>query len=159
MADRRGFSMTEMILVVSILGILVSIAISQFGNLNESSKLVVAAEKAEMLNRALEAYGAVVPDVARYYPAARSDTNDELAVLLTLQFRHSVNPTIGAPYIDPRYRPDSSSDAQTYRIQWTGTMFKMLKRGEAGTGLLEPFDGTDMKTPFPFTDSFHPLGR
>ena len=155
----RGFSMFEMIWVVSLLGILAALALAQYGTMSEGSKLSVATEKLERLNQGLIGYGTVVSDAAAYYPAPRADGGDENFVLLSLQFRHSTNPTVGAPYVDARYRPDTSSDSTEYRYQWSGTMFKLLVPGQSGTGLLEPFDGSDMKAPFPFTDNFRPLGR
>lgn len=152
--------MTEMILVISLLGILATLALSQFSGATQSSKMVVAREKLESLNQGLIAYNTVVREAYKIESfAARTDTGDENTVLLALEFRHSTNPSPGAPYLDPRYRPDTSSSSEEYRIQWSGTMFKLLTPGQSGSGLLVAFDGSDMKTPFPFTDSFRPLGR
>lgn len=152
--------MTEMILVISIMGILASLALSQFTGTTQASKQSAAKEKLERLNQALIAYNSVVREAYKIDSiSARSDSSDESLVLLALEFRHSTSPTIGAPYVDPRYRPDTSSNSEDYRIQWSGTMFKLLTPGQSGTGLLVAFDGSDMKTPFPFTDSFRPLGR
>ena len=152
-----GYSLTEMIWVVALIAILAGIAISQFVGITDGSKLAIAKEKVEMLNRALHDYVSIKSRVD--YPTPRTDSGDENMVLLTLQFRHSTNPTAGAPYVSPRYRPTSSSSSDDYRIQWTGSMFKLLAPGATGTGLLVAFDGSDLGTPFPFTDNFRPLGR
>ncbi len=151
--------MVEMIYVVTLLGILAGIAIVNYGKTGDLSKLAVANEKLELLNQGLVAYTAINPRAVDAYPSATTGDGDEKLVLLSLEFRQSVSPTVGAPYVDPRYRPDSSSDSTKYRYQWSGTMFKLLVPGQSGTGLLEPFDGSDMKEPYPFTDSFRPLGR
>jgi prepilin-type N-terminal cleavage/methylation domain-containing protein len=139
-----GFSLTEMIVVISVIGALAGIAFQSFGDLNESTKEVVAREKVEMLNHAVDAFNQCRKQLTET-PLATA--GDELLILAYLHWRDPVNPDPGSPFVDGRYQPTSSSDTSEYRIQWTGNFtFQMLPKGTPGTGLLVPFDGSDMKS-------------
>lgn len=155
----RGFSMTEMVVTISVLGVLAGIAISHVGDALSSSKLVVATEKMEMLNRGLHAYASAVKSLTNGDMAVRADANDEIQVLLTLEYRDPANPVPGSPFVDEHYRPKTSSNADEYRLQWAGGLFRLLKPGQSGAGLQVPFDGSDLGTPFKYPPNFHSLGR
>lgn len=154
-----GYSLSELILVISGLGVLAGVAISQFSGLNSSAQRAGAFEKMEMLNHALEAYATSVAEISSAQVPVRTDGADEQIVLLYLQFRDPSRPTVGAPYLETRYRPPTSSNSSDYRLQWAGGMFRLLEPGQSGTGLKVPFDGTDMGTPYAYPPNFRPLGR
>ncbi len=139
-----GFSLTEMIVVLAVLGIIAGIAIGTFGNLNESAKEAVARERVEMLNHAIHAFAQSRRQMAE---TPLTNQGDELQVLGYLQYRDAAKPYPGTPYVDQHYRPTASGSTADYRIQWTSNfVYKLLKPGDTGIGLKIPFDGTDMST-------------
>jgi prepilin-type N-terminal cleavage/methylation domain-containing protein len=155
----RGFSVTELIVVISIMGVLASIAVSSFNQFLSGSKDALAAERQEMFNQALHRFAQ--QNYEMLFGVMETSTADELAVLRTLQYR---NPDIdrakiGSPYMDPRYNPVPSSSTAQYRMRWTGRMYELLKPGRTGTGLLMDFEGTDFTTPFAFPPNFDMAGR
>jgi prepilin-type N-terminal cleavage/methylation domain-containing protein len=155
----RGFSMTELTIVISILGVLATITITSFNHLLSGSKDAVASERLEMLNRALHTFCQQNKEIV--YTRNDSAGNDETYILRTLQFR---NPDpdraqTGSPFFDPRYNPIVSSATSDHRIRWTGRCYELLKPGTAGSGIKMNFDGTDFTTPFVFPPNFQMAGR
>jgi prepilin-type N-terminal cleavage/methylation domain-containing protein len=137
-----GFSLTEVIVVLTVIGTLASVAIASYGNLSTKGNEIAAQQRAEMLNRGLIHF---IHNYGDFSPAAiSSSTADESIVKLALQFG---NPELGRkpglPYIDLRYNPRPGSDPATYRLQWTGRYYKVLKNGVPGSGLVVPLDGSD----------------
>lgn len=155
----RGFSMTELVIVVSILGVLATISMTSFNHLLSGSKDAVAGERLEMMNRALHTFAQQNYEMV----FNRMDTGgaDEMVILRTLQYRNTDidRVKIGSPYIDPRYNPVVSTNAGDYRIRWTGRCYELLKPGTAGSGIKMNFDGTDFTTPFAFPPNFQMAGR
>ncbi len=154
-----GFSMTELVIVISILGVLATIAVNTFPSLLESSKVVVASDRVESLNRALHTFAQ--QNYEMVFNRMDSSGADEMVVLRTIQYR---NPDIdrakvGSPYFDPRYNPVVSSNATDYRIRWFGRGYELLGPGTAGTGIKMNFDGTDFTTAFVFPPNFQMAGR
>lgn len=154
----RGFSMTELIWVIAALGVLAGIAISHVGSMSIGAQSAVAREKLEMLNQGLHAYASAVTEITPGVQAVRADSVDEQTVLLYLEYRNPTNPVVGSPFVDPRYRPASSSSTDDFRLVWAGTMFKLLSPGQTGTGLKVPFDSSDMGTPYKYPANFRPQG-
>ena len=153
----RGFSMTEMVWVVSILGILAGLVITSVGSVLQGSKDTVANQKLEMLNSALAAFAQTGSEIN--FPANPGSSSDEVVVLHYLQGRNATSPQAGAPFVSPNYRPNTSSDPSDYRLVWTGTLFKLLTPGQAGIGLQIPFDGTDMGAAWVQPADWQPYGR
>jgi prepilin-type N-terminal cleavage/methylation domain-containing protein len=154
-----GFSMTELVIVISILAVLATITITSFNHLLTGSKDAVAAERLEMMNRGLHTFAQQNYEMI----FNRMDTSgaDEMVILRTLQYR---NPDIdrskiGSPYLDPRYNPVISSSTQDHRIRWTGRCYELLKPGAAGSGIRMNFDGSDFTTAFVFPPNFQMAGR
>ena len=154
-----AFSLTEMVTTVSILGILASIVVVQMSDNYSAARDILAQDRLEMLNRGLSECAASV----REYVVTREDarTTDELRVLMEMQYR---NPDpdkadINSPFIEPRYRPTTSSSLQDYRIRWTGRRFELLRPGTTGSGLKVVFDGSDIGEPREYPPNFNPFGR
>ncbi len=156
---QRGYSMTEVIIVISIIGVFAGIAVGGFNRFLGGTKDAVAAERQERLNQGLHRFAQHNYELV--YNSLEHSATDELAVLRTLQYRNTDEDlaTIGAPYMDPRYRPVASSSDKEYRLRWTGKLFELLQPGEPGTGLLMDFAGTDFTTPFVFPPNFQMAGR
>ena len=93
--------------------------------------------------------------------AANGATWDENLLLLTLQYRNPDDDLAdtNSPYIDPRYRPKTSSSSTTFRLQWNGRRFELLTPGTAGSGLLVVFDGSDYGAPRVYPQDFNTNGR
>lgn len=151
-----GFSMTEIIWVVAIMGILAAIVITSVGQISDGSKVTVANEKLEMLNHALATYAQTGAEIN--FPSS-SGYSDEVVVLHYLQGRNTTNPQVGSPFVSPYYRPQPSSNPADYRLQWNGSLFKLLAPGQTGTGLQVPFDGSDMGEAWIQPPDWQPYGR
>lgn len=156
---RAGFSMSEIVVTIAILGILATIVILELGSNYETIRLKLAQEKMEMLNRGLSERAASVKEYTE--SAAPGATWDESLLLLTLQYRHPDDDKaeVNSPYIDPRYRPRTSTSSNDYRLQWNGRRFELLRPGTAGSGLLVEFDGSDYGEPRVYPPDFTTNGR
>ena len=156
---RAGYSVTELVIVMSIIGVLAGIVVTSFSNLLGGAKDSLAQERREMLNQALHRFAQ--QNYEMVYQRMDNSAGDELAILITLQYRNpdEDRATIGSPYVDPRYRPISSNANDTYRLRWTGRLFEVLPPGTSGTGLLMNFEGTDFTKPFDFPPNFKMAGR
>lgn len=163
----RAFSMTELVIVVSILGVLSTITITSFNHLLGGSKTAVAGERREMLNRALHTFAQ--QNYEMVFNRMDGSGADEMVILRTLQYRNpnddlpaKINKRAaktGSPYLDPRYNPVVSSNSKDYRLRWTGRSYELLEPGENGSGILMNFEGTDFTSPFIFPPNFQMAGR
>ena len=81
-AMRAGFSMTELVIVISVIGVISGLAVSNYGNLLKSSKETVALDRVEMLNRSLSSFA--VENFEQRLNRIDSSTGDELAVPVLL---------------------------------------------------------------------------
>jgi prepilin-type N-terminal cleavage/methylation domain-containing protein len=135
---RRAFSLPEMIVVISVIGILAGIIINSFGNMPEYARRAIAYDKMEDLNRRLHQRAVAYV----LYANVPSDTNaDEQILLYDMQNSWPGQPQ--APYFDPTYAPVSSANINDYRMRWAGERLEMLEPGTPGNGLKIPFDGSD----------------
>lgn len=155
----RGFSVTELVVTISIMGVLAGMAVGSFNQFLGGAKDALAEARQEMLNQALHRFGQQNYEML-FNPMVNS-TADEMVILRTLQYRDPDidRAKIGSPYMDPRYNPLASSSTAHYRLRWTGRMYELLKPGQAGTGLLMNFEGTDFTTAFVFPPNFQMAGR
>lgn len=155
----RGFSMTELVVAISIMGVLAGISVRSFNQFLGGTRDAVAAERQEMMNQALHRFAQ--QNYEMLFNAMENSAADEMVILRTLQYRdtNADRAKIGSPYVDPRYNPVSSSDSDKYRLRWTGRMYELLKPGQTGTGLLMNFEGTDFTTAFAFPPNFQMAGR
>lgn len=156
---RDGYSVTELVIAVSIMGILAGIAVGSFHQFLGGGQDALAAERRERLNQALYRFAQQNYDLR--FNAMNGSSADEMAVLRTLQYRDPdpARARIGSPYMDPRYNPVTSTDSSTYRLRWNGRLYEMLVPGKPGSGLLMNFEGTDFTTAFEFPPNFQMAGR
>lgn len=155
----RGYSMTEMFIVITIMGALSSIAIPYYVGVVSGSKEALANDTLEMLNRGLNDYAHAYKEYTR--TANDGSFDEELTIVLDLEYR---NPNedkalTGSPFVRPEYRPQGSSSTGDYRISWTGYRFKLLRPGQSGSGLKVPFDGSDIGTPYVYPANYNSAGR
>ena len=151
--------MSEMVVVISIIGVLSTIAVGSYQQFLGGAKDALAAERQERLNQALNCFAQ--QNYEMLFNPMEGSVADEMVVLRTLQYR---NPDIdrakfGSPYVDPCYNPVSSSSMAAYRLRWTGRLYELLKPGQSGTGMLMNFEGTDFTTAFVFPPNFQMAGR
>lgn len=155
----RGYSVTELVIVVSIMGTLAGIAVGSFNQFLGGAKGALAQERVESLNQGLHRFAQ--QNYELLFSPVSTATADELVILRTLQYRHEDpdRATIGSPFADPRYNPVANSSVDEYRIRWAGKSYELLKPGTPGTGLLMNFEGTDFTEPFDFPPNFKMVGR
>lgn len=157
--QRPGFSMSEMVITISILGVLAASVIMMMGGAFSASQETLAISRVEMLNAALHTWSTANREMSFNRMDASAD--DEMVVLRDLQFRNP-NPakaSIGSPYVVPEYNPKTSSSEEDYRIRWNGRGYELIRPGQAGTGLLMVFDGSDFTTPFQFPEGYQSGSR
>lgn len=159
-ASRRGgFSLSEIVITISMLGVLAGVVLVQMSGSYEKARETLALDKAEQLNANLKARAVSL----REYVLSRADgsTADEMLVLMDLQYRNP-DPSkadFNSPYIDPRYRPATSSSSRDYRLRWTGRMFELLRPGTPGSGLKVAFDGSDLGPARSYPSGYNSSGR
>lgn len=151
--------MSELVIVISIIGVLAGIAVGSFHQFMGGAKDALAVTRQEMLNQALSHFAQQNYDM-QFNPMDLS-VADEMVILRTLQYRDPDpdRAKFASPYMDPRYNPVSSSSSSTYRLRWNGKLFELLNPGDSGTGLLMNFEGTDFTTAFVFPPNFKMAGR
>lgn len=156
---RPAFSLAEVVITVSIISILASIAIVSYGGAMVGTKRALAVEKLEMLNGAVHRYTLAVKEISMA-PQMASGNDEFLVLRYALEFRHPDEglATPGSPFVDPTYNPIVSSNSADYRMRWTGSLYELLEPGEAGTGLKVVFDGSDRGPAFVSDPSVNPLG-
>jgi type II secretory pathway pseudopilin PulG len=146
--------MSEMVMIVGLLGVLASIIAGSFTGLTDSTRDVIATQRLETLNEALARMGVAGRRI--FTTPQLGSARDEDLVVMTLQARDES--IVGSPFIAATYQPRGSSDANTYRMRFTGSRFELLLPGQAGTGLKVEFDGSDTGPPRVIPSNFRPFG-
>jgi type II secretory pathway pseudopilin PulG len=145
----------ELIVVVSIMGILASLAMAAYRGVTEATERGVAQSTVDRLNGAVAKYS----QISWTFDVAADDDSgdDELLVLRSLQWRDAGDPAHGSPYYEPTWDPSTSDDIETHRIRWNGRGYTLLEPDTAGTGLRVRFDGLDQGQTVDFGDFYSPV--
>ncbi|MDZ4289515.1 MAG: type II secretion system protein [Prosthecobacter sp.] len=156
---RGAFSLTEMVLTISIIAILAGVVLVSMGDSFTASKETLAMSRVEMLNRAL--YQFAQQNYEMVFTARNDSGADEMFVLRTMQYRNpdEDKAKLGAPYLTPTYNPTTSSSVEDYRLRWTGKLYELLRPGQAGSGIKMNFDASDLTQAFQFPTNFQMAGR
>jgi len=154
-----GFSMTELVIVISIMAVLAAIVVTPMNQYLSGGKDALAMARQETLNQAV--YRFAQQNYELQFGRMDGSIADELVILRTLQYRNpnSNRAQPGSPYFDPRYNPVSSSDSTQHRLRWTGKMYEALQPKQSGTGILMDFEGSDFTTAFDFPPNFQMAGQ
>ncbi|MCB1229608.1 MAG: prepilin-type N-terminal cleavage/methylation domain-containing protein [Verrucomicrobiae bacterium] len=158
----RGFSLVEIIITITVIGIIASIAVGGFGDITGRSKDTIARNLTETLNQATRNFSHANWDLR--FNAVANSAGDEIMVLRSLQWRepdgaaYQKEVYYKGPYMRDDWNPDTSSSTDDWRIQWTGSSWKLLLPDEAGAGLKVDFEGRDLGKQFVFPDNFTPVG-
>ncbi len=154
--SQHAFSMMELVVVVGVLGVLSALAIPAFQGMFSDSKRIIATEVLETLNRGLKNHA---QSNYEFVLAADNDsTDDEMAIVRSLQWRDPLDPATGAPYLRPNWNPSTSSSAEDFRLQWNGRTFTLIEPGTDGSGVKVNFEATDYGGNYNFPDDFVPVG-
>ena len=144
---RRGISLVEMLVSITIISILSVLAIPTYMSFFSSSKEALGSSLLETLNSAVHRFNEGNYEL-NVTAGTDSSASVDLAIVRTLQYRNPLNPKVGSPYMHPRWNPVASSNSTEHRIQWKGTLFILLAPGTSGTGLKVDFNAGDMSTPY-----------
>jgi prepilin-type N-terminal cleavage/methylation domain-containing protein len=127
-----GFSMTEMLVSIAIVGVLASIAIASISHTNAAARGEAANNVATSINRAVTAYRQCGSEITISANAGASADEQSVMSLLTT---HDAG-VFGSPFLRGGNWPATgSNDPATYRLLWNGQFFEVLPAGTAGTGL------------------------
>lgn len=154
-----GFSMSEMVITISILGILATIAIISMNGAFQASKDALAVEKMEMLNAGIIRTMNSVGEPA--FPARKESGEDEQVILMAMRHRRTDEDRAypGSPFVNPRLEMKTSNSDADFRLRWTGLRYELLRPGDTGVGLKVVFDGSDIGKNPPTIDPSNVFGK
>jgi prepilin-type N-terminal cleavage/methylation domain-containing protein len=130
--SQRGFSLTEMLVVIAALAILVTMGIISMQGVDRYAAQSVAQRNLDLLNGAVNAFNnanwKLPVDVS-------GGSEDEQTVFYSLQYRDAQNPAPGSPYLETYLAFVPTSSQERYRAVWNGTYFQMSEPGVDGSGI------------------------
>lgn len=153
---KAGFTLSEVIVVIAVIGVLAAIAIPQVGGVLGSSKGAIAENLLETLNGAVHRFNQTNYELV---VSAKAAGDEEMLILRSLQYRDPANPKPGSPYMRSDWNPVVSKNKADYRLMWTGTTFKLVAPGKSGTGLKVDLDGADIGAPYDFPVGYTTVGQ
>lgn len=123
--------MVEMLISISVIGIMSTIAIVNYKDIFGTSEDVICRKFTEDLNNALKefqqsAWGITVS-------ADDASTVEEVKILQSLQYQDIT--MFGSPYFRLDWVPAEGEDIETYRLRWNGATFELIEPGTVGKGL------------------------
>ncbi len=122
----RGFSLVEVLVVISIIAILAAIAITQMSGISNSAQDSVNDLSLEKLNRAASSYAQMVQEITN---AAGSGAD----IVTLLQTRDTTVP--GSPFLPADESFPVTNSTNTARAKWNGSSFEIIPAGTAGSGI------------------------
>lgn len=132
--SEAAYSLSELLVVITVIGILAAVGIPMISGLVGSSKHATAEKNLKDLNEAVLKFGQSNWELVL---ASSSGTSDEIAIFESLQYRN-LNEDFaapGSPYLSPMMNAPTSSSADTYRAFWNGRMYQLLSPGQPGEGI------------------------
>jgi type II secretory pathway pseudopilin PulG len=126
----QALSLTELLVVVTVITILAAVVIPQMVGLSRPAEQAAAQETMERVNRAINLHEQSQTAIT---VSPTPGFADEMAVLALLQTRDDAIP--GSPFLDANLRYPQTSDDTRPRGFWDGEYFRLLTPGEEGSGL------------------------
>ena len=130
-AAPRGFSLTEILVSIAVIGILSAIAIPSISHISETSKVEVANTIVTTMNRAVTGYRQCGSEIT--INANADASADEVSVMALLTTRDAG--VTGTPFLQGPWPSTGSSDTSTYRARWNGRFFEVIPAKSDGIGL------------------------
>lgn len=134
---RGGFSLVEIMIVIGVIAVLAGVLIPAITQVVPAAHETVCEANLEKLNQAVWKYNHAL---GKFEQSGETGEGKGLAVGGKLQEAgsrnlESANYSPGAPYLEPTLFLAETSNDSTYRAEWNGKMFVLLKPGTTGTGL------------------------
>lgn len=130
----RGFSLVEIVVVITIIGVMAMLLLPSFHDLLPGSKYSTALANLELLNQSVLRYNQANKEIV--LTSAPASTSDEEDIAKRLQYRGpDATASPGSPFLDPTLTITSTDGVNTYRASWNGRMFQMVQAGTVGSGL------------------------
>ena len=122
----RAFSLTELVVVIAVLGILAAIAVPVISGLIPTQKAEVAQRNLNVLNGAVNLHAQSIAIITN---------TDASQVMARLQTRNPMVP--GTPFFSPTARVVITSDTASYRAVWDSStrLFRFAAPGQSGSGI------------------------
>ena len=139
---KRAHTLVEMLIVISIISVLSSIASMSYKGNFESAERAISIDFVEQLNNALKEYEQNVK--ALTIAANDAVTTEENNIVDLLQAKDIT--VFGSPFFRSDWQPITGNDPETYRIRWNGVTFEIIEQNSSGTGLEIRTDGSDIAT-------------
>ena len=129
---RSGYSLAELIVTISVIGILTAIAIPAFSRSDLIARGEAANQVVTGINRAVSTYRQCGSEITIGFNA--SSAADETSVMALLTTRDAG--VVGSPFLVGTSWPSvQTNDSETYRVEWNGRFFVVTPPGTNGTGL------------------------
>lgn len=138
----RGLSLIEVLISITIIGVISSIAVINYGDLFSRSERVISQDFVEQINNALKEFEQTAWQLS--ITADDNGVDDENQILTLLQTKDVT--VFGSPHLRGDWSSTESTDEATYRIRWNGVTFELIEPGTAGSGLLFDPEGMQFGT-------------
>lgn len=148
----RGLSMVEMLISIAIIGVLSTIAMSNYKDLVGSSEQVICKDFTEQINDALKEFQQSAWGIT--LAADDSSANDEIKIVQSLQYKDIT--IFGSPFFRLDWIPSEGEDAETYRLRWNGATLELLEPGVTGKGIWFDPQGSQFGTNVTLPAGFQP---
>ena len=144
--------MVELLISITVIGILSGIAMVNYKDIFGSSERVVCHDFAEQLNNALKEFQQSAWGIT--LAADDASTDDETHIVQTLQWKDIT--VFGTPYFRLDWIPTPSEDTEKYRLRWNGATLELIEPGTTGKGLWFDPEGSQFGPNVQLPGSFTP---
>lgn len=148
----RGLSVVELLISLAMIGILSTIAISNYKDLFGSSERVLCRDFTEQINGALKEFQQSAWGITLAVDDASAD--DEIRIVQSLQ--HKDVTIFGSPFLRLDWIPAEGDDVETYRLRWNGATLELIEPGTTGHGIWFDPQGSQFGTRVTLPPGFQP---
>ena len=148
----RGLSLVEMLASLALIGILSTIAMSNYKDLFGSSERVICRDFAEQINEALKEFQQSAWGIT--LPPDDASADDEIKIVQSLQYKDIT--IFGSPFFRLDWIPSEGDDVDTYRLRWNGATLQLIEPGTTGHGIWFDPQGSQFGTRVTLPAGFQP---